>query len=1479
MRTHAPPGIDAPLLAPWERERDACGIGFVADSAGRPARAIVELGLDALTRMRHRGAVDADAKTGDGAGVLAPIPRGFLEEELGIETAEPPGVAMLFLRCGAGGGPAGIVERACQAEGLEVVAWREVPVDAGALGARARVTMPSIVQAVFRRRPGSGGERRERAAFRARRRIEAQARRDRLDLTVVSCSFSTVTYKALVAADQLAPFYRDLRDPRFAAPFIVFHQRYSTNTAPSWERAQPFRVLCHNGEINTLGANVRRMATREGRLGLESSEIEELFRPSVDPEGSDSSMLDETIELLMREGAEREAAHAVAMTVPAAWERRPDMEPRVRGFYRWHASVMEPWDGPAALIFSDGVAVGAAMDRNGLRPLRSAICEDGLVACASEAGAVDVGGHGLVRRGKLGPGDMLVVDPRCRGVELDPVRRIAMSRPYATWASEHRIVLGIDHPAAQVPPDLLRRQTAFGYGREDVTLLLRPMAADGGEPTFSMGDDTPIAPMSARRGSVFGHLKQRFAQVTNPAIDHIRERFVMSTTTLLGPRDPLIWERPQAAAQLELPTFVVFHVPRGEVLDATWAAGDGPEGMRPALERLADAAVEAVGAGHGILVLSDAALDRDRAAIPSLLAVGAVDVALVRAGLRAGCSIVADSGDAIGSHDVACLLAFGAEAVHPRLAFATVSALHPDDDAAAAEALGRYRDAIEHGVLKILARLGIACVDAYRGGASFDVVGLSREVTERCLPGTSSSLGGIGFEAIAAEVLARHDAAFVPAPAPLVNRGAVKFRHGGEYHETNPGVVRAIHRSVDPGLRHLRSTAVRDDDERAAAADEARYAELVDARRPSEPRDLLALRRRGRSVPLEEVEAAPAILRRFSSAAMSHGAISREAHETLALAMAIVGGRSNAGEGGEDAARFRTRRNSTIKQIASARFGVTPEYCAFADELQIKIAQGSKPGEGGQLPGHKVTAEIAAIRHTQPGVALLSPAPHHDIYSIEDLAQLVFDLRQVNPDADISVKLVSEIGVGAIATGVAKALADIVHVAGADGGTGASPLSSIKNVGLPWEIGLAETNRALVRSGLRRRLRVRVDGGLKTGRDVVLAALLGADEFSFGTALLLAEGCIMVRTCHLDTCPVGIATQRPELRARFAGTPEMVVSYLTSVAEDVRRTLADLGLRSLEDAIGRVDLLVPADGAGADGLDLSELLEPSGERRRLATTPPVPASRSDLGDRLHRDGWAAVSTGAHATLRYPITIEDRAVGARLGGAIGRRFGTDEPPGSVRATFDGAAGQSFGAFLASGVDLRLIGEANDHVGKGMSGGRIVISPPADDVGDAHLAGNAVLYGATGGELFVAGRVGERFAVRNSGAVAVVEGMGEHGCEYMTGGLVVVLGPFGMNLGAGMTGGAIYVRDPDGALPAMLNPELVWITRPLPEERDEVRRLVSLHASLTGSERAARVLEMWAADRRILWRVVPRDGTAEADRRRATASQRLPVGQRA
>ena len=1460
----------------------------MADAAGRPARAIVELGLDALTRMRHRGAVDADAKTGDGAGVLVPIPRGFLEEELAIEAAEPPGVAMLFLRSGTGGGPAGIVERACEAEGLEVLAWREVPVDAGALGARARVTMPSIVQAVFRRRRGSARARawvRARNGvstrrFRARRRIEAEARRDRLDLTVVSCSFSTVTYKALVAADQLAPFYRDLRDPRFAAPFIVFHQRYSTNTAPSWERAQPFRVLCHNGEINTLGANVRRMATREGRLGLESSEIEELFRPSVDPEGSDSSMLDETIELLIREGATREIAHAVAMTVPAAWERRPEMDPHVRGFYRWHASVMEPWDGPAALIFSDGVAVGAAMDRNGLRPLRSAICEDGLVACASEAGAVDVGGHGLVRRGKLGPGDMLVVDPRRGGVELDPVRRIAMSRPYATWASEHRIVLGMDHPVAPVPADLLRHQTAFGYGREDVSLLLRPMAADGGEPTFSMGDDTPIAPMSVRRGSVFGHLKQRFAQVTNPAIDHIRERFVMSTTTLLGPRDPLIWERPQAAAQLELPTFVVFHVPRGEALDATWAAGEGPEGLRPALERLGDAAVDAVSAGHGILVVSDAALDRDRAPIPSLLAVGAVDAALVRAGLRPGCSIVADSGDAIGSHDVACLLAFGAEAVHPRLAFATVGALHPEDAAAADEALGRYRDAIEQGVLKILARLGIACVDAYRGGASFDVVGLSREVTERCLPGTSSPLGGLGFEAIAAEVLARHAAAFAKAPAPLANRGAVKFRHGGEYHETNPGVVRAIHRRVDPGLRHLRSTAVRDHDEREEGADEqAGYADLVDGRRPSEPRDLLAFRPAGRSVPLEEVEAAPAILRRFSSAAMSHGAISREAHETLALAMAIVGGRSNAGEGGEDAARFRTARNSTIKQIASARFGVTPEYCAFADELQIKIAQGSKPGEGGQLPGHKVTAEIAAIRHTQPGVALLSPAPHHDIYSIEDLAQLIFDLRQVNPDADVSVKLVSEIGVGTIATGVAKALADIVHVAGADGGTGASPLSSIKNVGLPWEIGLAETNRALVHSGLRRRVRLRVDGGLKTGRDVVLAALLGADEFS------LRHGAPAGRGLHhgADLPPRHVPGRDRDAAARAPGSvrrhprdgrvvPQVGRRPCPAHARGPRAPLARGRDRPRRSAgAGR--------GGGSDGLDLSALLEPSGERRRLGETPAVPASRSDLGDRLHREGWAAVSTGAHATLRYPITTEDRAVGARLGGAIGRRFGTDDPPGSVRASFDGSAGQSFGAFLASGVDLRLVGEANDHVGKGMSGGRIVISPPGDDVGDAHLAGNAVLYGATGGELFVAGRVGERFAVRNSGAVAVVEGMGEHGCEYMTGGLVVVLGPFGMNLGAGMTGGAIYVRDPDGALPAMLNPQLVWITRPLPEERDEVRRLVSLHASLTGSERAARILEMWAADRRILWRVVPRDATAETARRRSTATQRLPVEQRA
>jgi glutamate synthase (ferredoxin) len=1025
--------------------------------------------------------------------------------------------------------------------------------------------------------------------------------------------------------------------------------------------------------------------------------------------------------------------------------------------------------------------------------------------------------------------------------------------------------------------------------------VLKPAIATGKEPSFSMGDDTPIPPLARHARPLYGFFKQRFAQVTNPAIDHLRERHVMSLSTLLGPRDPLLWERPEAAALLEYDTFLLFRLPGGAHLDATWPVEEGPAGLRRSLEHLAEAAVNAAQHGSGIQVVSDENVGPDRAPIPSLMAVGAVNTALLQSGHRTRTSLVVQTDDARESHHFACLLGYGAEAIHPRLALATAGTLaaagRAGDVESTRQALLQFRAAIEEGVLKILSKLGISSLDAYRGAQTFDALGLAQEVIDICFEGTPSPIGGLGFEEIAQDVLERHRQTFESSSPALANPGYVKFHRGGEYHGNNPDAVRALHLTVDPGLTRLKSTAAgeggkaegdgaeadqEDTADQTQAAREVkaahqlhravrdgepdgyrRFAELVNSRPATVPRDLLELRPAGPAVPVVEVEPAAEIVRRFSTGAVSHGSISREAHETLALALNRLGGKSNTGEGGEDPARYRTEKNSRIKQVASARFGVTPEYASFAEELQIKIAQGSKPGEGGQLPGHKVSEEIARLRHTQPKVALISPAPHHDIYSIEDLSQLIFDLKQVNPHADVSVKLVSEVGVGTVAAGVVKGLAEVVQISGADGGTGASPLSSIKNAGLPWEIGLAETQQALMENGLRSRVRVRVDGGLKTGRDIVVAALLGADEFSFGTAALLAEGCIMVRTCHLDTCPVGIATQQPHLRAKFAGTPEMVMAYLTHVAEEVRAVLASLGLRSLDEAVGRVDLLRKRSAGGrADLLDLSGLLTPARGERTFGEHVPFQRQRSELGDLLYEEAWPALREGRHVELDYPITTSDRTVGARLGGAVGHEFGEAPPPGSARVAFRGSAGLSFAAFLTAGVEFRLIGEANDYVGKGMGGGIVIITPPEGDAGDAWLIGNVVLYGATGGELFVAGRAGERFAVRNSGATAVVEGIGGHGCEYMTGGTVVILGPVGQNLGAGMTGGQAYVYDPEAGLPARVNPELVEFARPNEDQVAALKELVVQHAALTGSAKARTLLANWSIARSRFWRVAPK-----------------------
>ena len=1508
--------MTGPTLYDPTDERDACGIGFVADAAARSSRAIVEAALDGLCNVRHRGAVAADTRSGDGAGVLLPLPQEFFRREaqrLGAAIDGDIGVAMCFLdgrehqrADDARRQAREAVAHALEAYGLALLGWREVPTAPEVLGDQARRGMPVIEQALFVAPAELAGDR-ERLAYLARRRAERVCRRIDVRAYFASFGFAGITYKALSAADQLATFYPDLCDDAVRAPFTVFHQRYSTNTLPTWERAQPFRMLCHNGEINTIDGNANLMRARAGRLGADWPELgddgERPLEPLLDAGDSDSAKLDAALELLVRGG--RDAEHGMAMLVPQVWEGSRDLSPNVRDFYRYHAALVEPWDGPAGLIFTDGSRVGATLDRNGLRPLRYQVCDDGLVVCGSEVGAVRTAGRGTVRRERLGPGEMVLVDPEAGLVENTALKqRLATRRPYGEWLRTRQRTIGAGQPVDHAPEDLLARQIQAGFTKEEQTAVLRPLANDGKEPVSSMGDDTPLAVLSDHARTVYHYVKQRFAQVTNPPIDHLREWQVMSLRTQLGPRSALLSESPEAVRLLELDGFLLYpeglrrlvmdlDLPFGVAgLDTTFPVVDGPDGLPARIDELAREAVEAVRGGAAILVCSDRSTDRDRAAVPALLAVGAVHHALVDARLRTRASIICETDDARETHTFAALLGYGADAICPRLAFETITELADGgrlgrDSSSAGEAQESYVHAVADGVLKIMSKMGISTLDSYRSAQIFEALGLGEDVVARCLRGTPSRIGGIGLRELGEDVLARHALAYADR-ATLASPGFFKFKRGGEHHVNNPPTIEVLHRALglagdlEPlgASSEVQGTSA---EQRAAhllavAADTGRmelyeeYARQVDEGPPSAPRDLLEFVTDDEPVPLAEVEAATSIVQRFFTGAMSLGALSPEAHETLAIAMNLLGASSNTGEGGEDPRRFATRgsgrdANSRAKQVASGRFGVTPQYLAFADELQIKMAQGSKPGEGGHLPGHKVSGLIAQLRHTQPGVSLISPPPHHDIYSIEDLAQLIFDLKQVNPFASVSVKLVSSAGVGVVAAGVVKGLADAVQIAGCDGGTGASPLSSIKHAGLPWELGLAETQQTLVANGLRGRVRVQVDGGFRTGRDILIAALLGADEYGFGTAVLLAEGCIMARACHRDTCPVGVATQRRDLRDKYAGTPEMVATYLLFVAEEVRHGLAALGARSVDEVIGRVDLLRQREVGDprADALDLRALLVPPGPGvRHYTESLPIQAPRDRLGDEVFDAVFRAVWSGTGEAFDFDIRNTDRTVGARLGGAIGLEFGQRRPELPVTVRFTGEAGQSFGAFLAQGVTFELTGEANDYVGKSMAGGTIVVRPPADDAGDPVLIGNTVLYGATGGELFVAGRAGERFAVRNSGARAVVEGTGEHACEYMTGGLVVILGPTGFNLGAGMTGGACLVHDPSANILARLNAQLVEARRPEGSELDEIRTLLERHAGLTGSRRARALLDDWEAAGSAFWRIAPRGKLARVER---------------
>ena len=1426
------------MLDPW-RERDACGVGFVARADGERTNDILAMALTAVARLAHRGAASND-KSGDGAGVLTQIPHRLL----GVGPVERVALGMFFLPPSARARDAAIdlIETVLVGLGMSVLGWRVVPVDATVLGPLAAANQPAIRQ-VFVGPPSgpANAQAWERRLYLARRVIERRAASAGLPVFVCSLSCRTVVYKALLVGTELPGFYADLRSPLFETGIAVFHQRYSTNTLPSWPLAQPFRLLAHNGEINTLWGNRNAMLAREPALAAPvwDRDVEQL-KPVIWADGSDSTSLDNALELLVRSG--RDPVHALMMLLPEAWERVPDMHPALRSFYEYHAGLMEPWDGPAALAFSDGVVAGSALDRNGLRPCRYKVTRDNIVVAASEVGVVDLDPATVVESGRLGPGELLVVDT-LRNVVLrsaDAKLEVAQRCPYRRWTS--RAIRQLPTEVGRLGPvlpaeELTARQHAFGYSHEDLRFVISPMAAEGKDAIWSMGDDTPIAPLSRLPQSIYAYVRQRFAQVTNPAIDPLREERVMSLVMYLGRRGSLLAQRPGVKTLLRIEHPVLLAEEMAALrraggaelttLSATWEAAAGPEELSRALEHLAQDAVAAVrrGGGATILVISDRDADKTRAPIPMLLAIGAVHQRLVQARQRIRVGLVAEAGDAWDVHHIAALFGYGAEAVHPWLALQCLR----DEESSA----DKYRSAAEKGLLKILSKMGISTLQSYVGAQIFEAIGLGPEIIDRCFTGTASVIGGIGFKEIAEDVLTRHQSA-----GALPDHGRVRYRRDGEDHGWSPPLVRA--------LQHGEYTG---------------FVAGTRARAPAGPRDLIDFREQA-PVPLEEVEPAEDIRRRFISSAMSLGALSPEAHTTLAIAMNRMHARSNSGEGGEDPATYVARGDSDradnrIKQVASGRFGVTADYLVRADELEIKIAQGSKPGEGGQLPGHKVTDLIARLRHAVPGIPLISPPPHHDIYSIEDLAQLIHDLKQVNPTARVGVKLVAEAGVGTVAAGVAKAYADYVLISGHNGGTGASPLSSIKHAGSPWELGLAETQAILLRNGLRERIEVRTDGGLRTGRDVVIAALLGAEAFGFGTATVVALGCAMARQCHLNSCPTGIATQRADLRAKFRGTPEQVIAYFTHIAEDVRRIMASLGVRRMDDIIGRVELLQRIDRPEtprAQTLDLSALLaspaQPGQARRRTVERNVRPGIVSLDAEILEQDGTASRV--------IPIGNHHLTVGARIAGRLAREHGSQGPGTPLRLRFRGSAGQSFGAFTLPRMHLQLEGEANDHVGKGLCGGEIVIRPFRDAAytGGSHvLLGNTALYGATSGRLFAAGSAGDRFAVRNSGAVAVIEGAGDHCCEYMTGGVVVVLGPVGRNFAAGMSNGIAYILDEHRLLESRCNLEMVAVSGLNSMDERVLRKLIQQHFHKSGSARARAILAHWETYRALFRKVAP------------------------
>ncbi|HEY2282665.1 MAG TPA: glutamate synthase large subunit [Solirubrobacteraceae bacterium] len=1529
MTTHTMQPPKAVGLYDPRFEHDACGVGMVARLDNMPTHEVVERGIVALKNLEHRGASGADPCTGDGAGILMQMPDELLRAvvELELPPAGRYGVLMCFLPTeeSARARLQELLERTVVAEGQTVLGWREVPVAPEHTGEVAGACRPEIRQLFV----GAGPEQAqdqdafERKLYVIRRVCELSPEGE--GLYVASSSSRTLNYKGMLISWQLAEFYPDLRDERCKSALALVHSRFSTNTFPSWELAHPYRTICHNGEINTVMGNVNWMRARESELSsaLFGDDLQKIL-PVVTPGNSDSATFDNVMELLLLAG--RSPAHAAMMMIPEAYRDREDLPADLVGFYAYHACLMEPWDGPASVAFTDGRVVGATLDRNGLRPGRWIETADGHVVLGSETGMLDVEPAQIRRLGRLQPGKLFLVDlQRGRIVEDGEVKRaVSTQRPYREWFQRSSVAFAELDPSEQVTisdQPLHRRQRAFGFSQEDLRVLLTPMARDGAEPIGSMGNDISLAVLSDQAPPLFSYFKQLFAQVTNPPIDPIREEIVMSLETTLGSERNLFEETPAHAHKLVLERPILLnreletlrHVSHelfsARTIDITWPVAEGAAGMVAALERVCAQAHDAIAEGVNIIVLSDRSLGPRRAPIPSLLAVASVHHHLVREGTRLRVGIVLESGEPREVHHFATLIGYGVSAINPYLMLETLDQLVIEGriTPAGADGAGPPRGeelnvqleqaaqntikALGKGLLKTISKMGISTIQSYRGAQIFEAVGLERELIDRHFTGTASRIGGVGLDVLATEALERHARAY-PAPEDdlLPVGGVYAWRRDGEHHQWNPETIALVQHAVRAANGNVAAAlqgegeALEEVRSSEAYAKYREYARAIneDAARKATLRGLLQIGpgEGGESgggegaggatgsgarapIPLEEVEPASAIVRRFCTGAMSLGSISREAHETLAIAMNRLGGRSNTGEGGEDPARFAPdpngdRRRSAIKQVASGRFGVTINYLVNADELQIKMAQGAKPGEGGQLPGGKVDAYIGAIRHTTPGVGLISPPPHHDIYSIEDLKQLIYDLRcsnpptETSPGAQVSVKLVAEVGVGTVAAGVSKANADRVLISGHDGGTGASPLSSIQAAGVPWEIGLAETQQTLLLNDLRSRIVVQTDGQLKTGRDVVIAAMLGADEMGFSTAPLIATGCIMMRACHLNTCPVGIATQDPELRKRFKGTPEHVVNFFFFVAEEVREILAALGLRSLDQAIGRVDLLRsrPAiEHWKARGVDLTHILThielpDEAPRRRIEPPPAVLAEALDW--ELVRRSQGAIERGERVRIELPIRNVNRCVGGILSSHIARAHGAAGlPEGSIEVFFEGSAGQSFGGWLAPGVTFTLRGDANDYTGKGLSGGVLAVRPregmAADFVAEENvIVGNTLLYGATGGRAFFRGMAGERFAVRNSGASAVVEGVGDHGCEYMTGGCVVVLGETGRNFAAGMSGGVAYVLDQDGGFAGRCNMGMVGFEAPSADDAVELRALIEEHARRTDSPVAARLL---------------------------------------